>query len=155
MINLQREAKTYENEIKKHSVLSQVCNIFDIAVPDCMLSPEIERLKKETKHEGLSTSELAIMAVNNLQRRIIINTVIQETHLTLHPQDVRQRVEKAATAYEKPEEVVQWYYSNRIELAGIEAKIIEELVIDWIIDACNQSSYKMSFTEAVAAISQL
>lgn len=158
LLNLQREALTYENEIKKNAVLTSVCNIFNTHVPDSMISPELERLQStqlESGNSPLSVSEQHFKAIRNIQRRIVINAVIQETHLSLHPNTVRQHVEQLATAYENPEEAVQWYYSNRLELAGVEAKVVEELVIDWLINECNQSTYTMSFTQASATLTQL
>ncbi|VAW52048.1 hypothetical protein MNBD_GAMMA05-599 [hydrothermal vent metagenome] len=157
LLNLQREAITYESEIKKNAVLTRVCDIFNIIIPDCMISPELERLQTIQDESGvvpLPLPKQTQVATRNVQRRIVINAVIQKSHLSLHPNTVRQRVEQLSTAYENPEEAVQWYYSNRVELAGVEAKIVEELVIEWLINACNQSTYTMSFTQASAALTQ-
>ena len=150
--NLQREAKLCESEIKKSAVLNALGAGYNIVLPESMVNAEMDRLRAGNSGEegvSLSDADLRLSAIRSLQRRIVINAVVQETHLSLHPQIVRQHVERLATAYENPQEVVQWFYSNRVELAGVEAKVIEEMVIDWLVEQCNKTYQKLTFTDAV------
>ncbi len=43
-------------------------------------------------------------------------------------------VETIAASYEKPEEVIQWYYGNQEMLYGVQSTVIEEQVVEWIIE---------------------
>jgi len=42
-------------------------------------------------------------------------------------------VDTIAASYEKPEEVVQWYYGNQEMLAGVQSSVMEELAVEWVM----------------------
>lgn len=154
LLNLQREADLCESELKKQSVMNSLGEAYNMEIPESMIGAEMDRLKAELAGADADDSMLRLTATGNLQRRILINAVVQETHLSLHPKTVREHIEKLATAYENPQEVVQYFYGNRVELAGIEAKVIEDLVIDWLIGQCQQTPCKISFSDAVSSLKQ-
>jgi trigger factor len=62
---------------------------------------------------------------------------------------VRKLIEEMAESYEKPEEVIKWYYSDKEQLANIEAMALEEAVIDLILDSAKISEYNVSYEEAL------
>ena len=60
-------------------------------------------------------------------------------------------VETIAASYEKPEEVIQWYYGNQEMLHGVQSTVIEEQVVEWIIEhgGVNVEDKHMSFDDLV------
>jgi trigger factor len=63
-----------------------------------------------------------------------VSEIAKQNQLQIDPDRVRQMVETIASSYEKPEEVVQWYYGNQEMLAGVQSAVIEEQVVDWVIE---------------------
>ena len=78
---------------------------------------------------------------------LLISEIIQRDHLQVDPERVRQTIENLAQSYEKPEEVVQWYYSNQEMLAGIQTLVMEDTVVEWISGKAKVEDTSMSFDE--------
>ena len=55
-------------------------------------------------------------------------------------------IENLAQSYEKPEEVVQWYYSNQEMLAGIQTLMMEETVVEWVAGQAKVSEKQLHLT---------
>jgi trigger factor len=47
------------------------------------------------------------------------------------PEQVRKVIEEHADSYEKPDELVRWYYAERSRLAEVEALVMEDNVVEW------------------------
>jgi len=42
-------------------------------------------------------------------------------------------VEEQAQSYERPEEVIKWYYASQERLREIESAVLEENVVEWAL----------------------
>jgi trigger factor len=60
-------------------------------------------------------------------------------------------VEETASTYEEPQEVINWYYGNREQLATIEAVALEDQVIDLILGRAAVSESACSYEDALRA----
>ena len=69
----------------------------------------------------------------------------------MDPQRVRETIETLAQSYEKPEEVVQWYYSNQDMLEGIQTLVMEDTVVEWIVDQAKTEQKEVTFEELMQA----
>jgi trigger factor len=58
-------------------------------------------------------------------------------------------VEELASTYESPDEVIDWYYGNKEQLATIESSVIEDQVFDLIIDEAIIIEKNVSYQEAI------
>jgi trigger factor len=56
-------------------------------------------------------------------------------------------VEELAASYEKPEDVVRWYYSDNRRLAEVEAIVIENNVTDFVLGKAKVTDKTVSFDE--------
>ena len=65
---------------------------------------------------------------------MLVSEIAKHNQLQIDPDRVRQMVETIASSYEKPEDVVQWYYGNQEMLSGVQSAVIEEQVVDWVIE---------------------
>ena len=63
-----------------------------------------------------------------------MSEIAKQNQIQLDPDRVRELVETIASSYEKPEEVVQWYYGSQEMLAGVQSAVIEEQVVEWVVD---------------------
>ncbi len=55
-----------------------------------------------------------------------------------------------ASGYEKPEEVVNWYYGDdRRRLAGVESLVLEDQVVEWVLENSDVSERIMTMSELV------
>src|SRR5690554_6591140 len=80
---------------------------------------------------------------------LIMNEIITRDEVKSDPDTVRRLVEEMAEGYEDPQEVVQWYYSNKQQLASVQALAVEEAVIDQILAKAKVNEVKTSYEDAL------
>lgn len=87
------------------------------------------------------------------QRRVvsglILAEVISQQNLQADPVKVREAVEEIASTYESPDEVINWYYGNRDQLATVESSVLEDQVFDYVLDKAQVSEKKVSYEEVI------
>jgi trigger factor len=60
---------------------------------------------------------------------------------------IKAHIEELASSYERPEDVVRWYYSDNQRMAEIEAVVIETNVSDFIMSKAKVTEKTISFDE--------
>ena len=59
-----------------------------------------------------------------------------------------------SVVYQNPEQVVQWYYSNKEQLAEVERIVLEQQVLDAVLETANVTEKQMSYSELTAEASK-
>jgi len=123
------------------------------------VASEISVLRQQTAQQyggGRQLDEKMLpneLFTEQAQRRVglglIMNEVIQQNQLKVDPAAVRRLVEELAESYEQPQEVIKWYYSNKEQLAQIEAMALEEAVIDHILSKAQVADVSCAYEEAL------
>ena len=57
-----------------------------------------------------------------------------------------------ASTYEEPQQVIDLYRSDRNLMSGLQNRVMEEQVIDWIAERATHTDQPMSFQEAIAPL---
>jgi trigger factor len=85
------------------------------------------------------------------ERRVRLGLVVAElvraNDLQAKPEQIRAHVEELAASYEKPAEVVRWYYGDNRRLAEVEAVVIENNVTDFVLGKAQVKDKQVSFDE--------
>ncbi len=88
------------------------------------------------------------------ERRVRIGLVLAEIIRTraLQPEDekVRAMIRRVASAYNDPESVAKWYYSNEEQLARIEQAVLEEQVVELVVSESQVSDLATSYDDLIA-----
>ena len=111
---------------------------------------EVDALMKKEEagaDSGGDRSRFEEEARRRVSLGLLISEIIQRDQLQVDPERVRQTIENLAQSYEKPEEVVQWYYSNQEMLAGVQTLVMEDTVVEWISGKAKVEDTSMSFDE--------
>ena len=53
--------------------------------------------------------------------------------LQAKPEQLKAHIDELAASYEKPEDVVRWYFGDRQRLAEVEAVVIENNVTEFVL----------------------
>ena len=64
---------------------------------------------------------------------------------------IRKQIEEFAQTYENPAEVVRWYFSDRNRLAEVEALVVEQNVVDWVLGNAKVADRSLTFDELMAS----
>ncbi|MCB1674300.1 MAG: trigger factor, partial [Pseudomonadales bacterium] len=87
----------------------------------------------------------------NAQRSValglLVSNIIQKNEVQVDAERVRALVDEVAQSYEEPEQVVQWYYSNKEQMAQVQSAVLEDQVVDLILAAAQISDKAVSYEE--------
>lgn len=82
---------------------------------------------------------------------LIVGEVIKDTKLKVDPAAVRAMVQELASTYEEPEQVVEYYYSNRELMSGIESAVLEDQVVDQVLAKAKVTNEISTYDDIVAS----
>ncbi len=146
--NMERElSQTVKNKVKRQ-VFDALLEQNAIEIPKALADSEIDALIKQAQQQGMQAKDRAAYE-NEASRRValglIIGELVKRNQIQVDPERVRSEVENIAASYEKPDEVVQYYFSNREALAGVQSYVMEDTVTDWILEQAQVTEEAATF----------
>ncbi|NQD38713.1 trigger factor [Permianibacter sp. IMCC34836] len=156
--NMTRELRQVIKNKIKAQVMDGLVKENSISLPTALVDQEIERLRQQANRElGMATRKKdlpelpASLFSDQAKRRVslglIVGEVIRANKIEADGNRVRTAVEDIASAYETPSEVVNWYYANKRELAQMEALVLEDQVVDFVLAKAQVTEKQVSFDE--------
>jgi len=137
--NMERELEYAIKEKIKQQILDAFLKANPIEVPKSLIEIETQRLNKNRLHPDLQaknhqTDRFKDEAIKRVKIGILISELISRYHIEIHPDKVRQLIEKIALAYETPKAVVKEYYADEQRLKEVESMVLEDTVVKWLLD---------------------
>jgi len=78
---------------------------------------------------------------------LILAEVVKTNNLQATPDQVKAQVEDFAQSYEDPKQVLKYYYSDRRRLAEVEALVLEENVVNYVLSQAKVTTKPVAFDE--------
>ena len=157
--NMARELKNAIRNSVKSQVVEGLLKLHQVELPKALVAGEVDALRQQTMQqyggnqridESMLPAEIfRPQAERRVSLGLIMNEVIQTNQLKVDPKVVRRLVEELSESYEQPQEVITWYYSNKDQLAQVEAMALEEAVIDLILTNAKVTETPCSYEEAL------
>jgi trigger factor len=132
--NMHREMKQLVKANVKDQVFSRLLEKNPVEVPRSLISDEAARLQAQQTPGSGRTSGLAQEAERRVKLGVLVTAIVRQNRIQVDPDRVRETIETIAASYEKPEEVVQWYYGKQDLLGSVQSAVIEEQVVDWVLE---------------------
>jgi len=156
--NMQRELKSVLRQKNKAAALDALLEANSIDLPQAMVSQEIEHMRRQAQQQfaqGRDIKDLpelpASMFEEQAKKRVslglLVGEIIKSESLEADGEKVREAIEELASAYEQPEEVVNWYYNNDQQLKEVEAMVLEDQVVETILAKAKVKSKKAKFDD--------
>lgn len=156
--NLKREVKKRIESRTKDQVMEALLAANPITVPKALVDMEIERLmqnaRQDMEQRGMKTKDFPIQPAwfaDQAERRVklglVLAKVVKVQALQAKPEQVKALVDEAAQTYERPQEVIDWYYAQPQRLAEVEAVAIENNVVDWVLSQAKVTDKAVAFDE--------
>jgi trigger factor len=155
--NMTRELRQKLRSQTKERVLDALLSANPVVVPKAMVQEEAKRLKRQTQQELAQSRQGNVidfpvsMFEKQAERRValglLVGDLIRKQDLKVDEARVRAMVEEFATAYENPDEVMNYYLSDRDQRAAVENVVLEEQVVDWILDRAQVEEERKTFDE--------
>lgn len=157
--NLEREVKFRLQARNKQAVMDALVSVAELDLPKASVQAEVARLmesaRADLKQRGIKDADKAEIPEDiflpQAERRVRLGLVVAElvkvNKLEATPEQLKAHVDELAASYEKPEEVVRWYFGDRQRLAEVEAVVIENNVTEFVLGKAKVSDKAVSFEE--------
>ncbi len=156
--NLDREVKKRLSSRTKDSVMNALLAASEADMPKALIDAENERLMQnaaeEMRRRGIDQSSMPItpelfqpQAERRVKLGLILAELVKTENLAPTQDQLKAHVEDLAQSYERPAEVVRWYFADRTRLAEIEALVLEENVVNFVLGKARVSDVDVPFDE--------
>jgi trigger factor len=157
--NLEREVKYRLLARNKQVVMDALLSKAELDLPKSSVQGELERMvegaRADLKQRGIKDADKAPIPEDmfrpQAERRVRLGLVVAElvhsNGLQAKPEQIKAHIDELAASYEKPADVVRWYYSDNRRMAEVEAVVIENNVTDFVLSKAKVSDKSISFDE--------
>ena len=156
--NLESEIRKRIKARIKEQAMQALLDANPLDVPKALIEQESESMAEAARQDLASRGAdirnmpvdatwFATQAERRVKLGLIIAEAVKENALHAKPEQVRALIDEQAESYEKPEEVVRWYYAQPQRLAQVEALAIEENVVNWVVANVQATDKAASFDE--------
>jgi trigger factor len=157
--NLEREVKLRLLSRNKQSVMDALVAVAELDLPNASVQSEIERLlegaRADLKKRGIKDADKAEIpddifrpqAERRVRMGLVVAELVRANDLQARPEQVKTYIEELSASYEKPAEVVRWYYSDRQRMAEAEAVVIESNVTEFVMTKAEITEKEISFDD--------
>ena len=143
-VNLEREVRARVKARNKEAVMDALVKSTELDVPQVMIEQDSERLAEMTRQDmsqrGMDVSKLpfpAEMFKDKAERRVrlglILSQLVADNNLQATQEQVKAQIEDFSQSYEDPKEVLKYYFSDRRRLGEVEARVLEENVVNYVL----------------------
>jgi trigger factor len=163
--NLEREVKSRVRAKTKDSVMDALIKLADLEVPKVLVEEEVQRLVEMTRQDmqqrGMNVKDMPFppeLFTSQAERRVrlglILAELVKSNNLQATPEQVKAQVDEFAQSYEDPQQVVKYYFSDRRRLSEVEALVLEENVVNYVLGKAKVTDKPVAFDELMANSAQ-
>ncbi|MDO8249514.1 MAG: trigger factor [Rhodoferax sp.] len=164
--NLEREVKFRLLARNKQAVMDALVAKAELDLPNSSVQAEINRLlegaRADLKQRGIKDADKAQIpddvfrpqAERRVRLGLVVAELVRSNALQAKTEQIKAHIEELAASYEKPADVMRWYYSDNNRLAEVEAIVIENNVTEFVLSKAKISEKSVSFDELMAQNSQ-
>jgi trigger factor len=157
--NLEREVKFRLLARNKQAVMDALVAKSELDLPNSSVQSEVDRMiegaRADLKQRGIKDADKAPIpdevfrpqAERRVRLGLVVAELVRSNDLNAKPAQIKAHVDELAASYEKPADVVRWYYSDNQRLAEVEAIVIENNVTDFVLSKAKITDKNISFDE--------
>lgn len=155
--NMERELEQALKAANKQAVMEKLLEINQVELPKALVESESGVLMEQMRQNlrlpkgqmGLDSSVFEPQARRRVSLGLILSELIKSNDIKVSPEAVRAEVEKLAASYERPEEVINWYYADKRRLSEVESLVLEDQVVEWVLEKSGAGTVERSFDEVM------
>ncbi|WP_114971274.1 trigger factor [Rhodoferax ferrireducens] len=160
--NLEREVKFRLLARNKQAVMDALVAKAELDLPNSSVQAEISRLlegaRADLKQRGIKDADKAQIpddvfrpqAERRVRLGLVVAELVRSNELQAKTEQIKAHIEELAGSYEKPADVMRWYYSDNNRLAEVEAIVIENNVTEFVLSKAKINEKTVSFDELMA-----
>ena len=157
--NLEREVKGKLKARLRDQVMQALLDSTRVEPPKSLVQMEMERLRTGARQElaarGVQVTDNTPLPADLFEKQalrrvslgLILGEVVKAHSLHPRPEQVRAQAEEQAQSYERPEEVVKWFYAAPERLRDSESAALEDNVVAWALGVAKVRDRVIEFDE--------
>jgi trigger factor len=161
--NLEREVDQRLRARTKTSVMQALPAVASFELPASLVDAENqtlgERARADLKQRGIDIDKMPPIppdafkeqASSRVRLGLLVAELVRTRSLQAKPDQLRRQVEEFAQSYENPGELIRYYFSDRSRLAEVEAIVVEQNVVDWVLANAKVGERAVGFEELMGA----
>ncbi|MGB0216320.1 MAG: trigger factor [Alteromonas oceani] len=158
--NMERElGQTLKTQLKEE-VIAKLLEKNELDLPAALVDQEVNALREQAKQRfsqqggGENLPDLpADLFKDNAQRRVsiglLLGEIIKQNDLKADQEKVDSLIETMASAYEDPQEVVDYYKNNQELMQQMQNVALEEQAIEWVVGQAKVTEVNKPFDEVM------
>ena len=154
--NMERELRQKTRAKIKKQVMDGLVTLNVVELPEVLVSEEIGHLREQTMQNLRQTdpgkfpdSLFEEEARRRVSLGLIISDILKRQEINLDNARVQEHLENFAASYDSPQQVISYYRSNKKAMAQIEAIVLEEQVVEWVLTHAKVTQESVSFEQVV------
>jgi len=164
-LNLEREVASRAKAKTKDSVMEALIQRCELEVPKTLVDQDVQRLAEMTRRDmqqrGMNVKDVNLppeLFTTQAERRVrlglILAELVKQNGLQATPEQVKAQVEEFAQSYEDPQQVVKYYFGDRQRLAEVEALVLEQNVVNYVLGIAKVSDKSVAFDDLMGNAAQ-
>lgn len=157
--NLEREVKFRLQARNKRAVMEALVSKAELELPNASIQAELGRMvesaRADLKQRGIKDADKAPIpedmfrpqAEQRVRLGLVVAELVRKESLHATPDQIKAHVEELASSYERPAEVVRWYFGDNARMAEVQAVVLENNVTDFILSKAKVTDKSVSFDE--------
>jgi trigger factor len=157
--NLEREVKFRLLARNKQAAMDALITVAELDLPKSSVQSEVDRLiegaRADLKQRGVKDADTApipseifqAQAERRVRLGLTVGELVRSHSLQAKPEQIKAHIDELSASYEKPAEVVRWYYSDNQRMAEVEAIVIENNVTQYILGQAQVTDSEISFDD--------
>jgi trigger factor len=157
--NLEREVKFRLMSKNKNAAMDALAASAELDLPKSSVQSELTRMidsaRADLKQRGIKDADKAPIpddvfrpqAERRVRLGLVVAELVRNNKLQATEAQIKSHVEELAASYEKPADVVRWYFSDNSRMAEVEAIIIENNVTEFVLSKAKITEKSVSFDE--------
>lgn len=158
--NMERELAQGLKGKLKNTVMDALYENIQITIPNVLIDEEVKNVMKpyeaNLKQQGMNLEDLDLpkeMFEEQAKRRValglLLGEIIKQNDIKIDDAKVKSTIEEMANSYERPEDVLEWYYADETRLNEVKQMVLEDQTVAWIVDQAKMIDETVSFADVM------
>ncbi len=157
--NLDREVKYRLLARNKQVAMDALLSQAELDLPKSSVQAELDRMvegaRADLKQRGIKDADKAPIpddifrpqAERRVRLGLVVSELVRSNNLQAKPEQIKAHVDELSASYEKPADVVRWYYGDNRRMAEVEGIVMENNVTDFVLSKAKVTEKTISFDE--------
>jgi len=156
--NLERELKATLMARLKAEVAEKLANAYEnLDVPNLMVQAEARNLAAGSVPRGQQPPPQLVEAALPMARKrviagLLMGEIARKQELKLDRTRVAEQLAAIASTYEEPEKVVELYNSDPQLMSGLQNRVMEDQVAEWVAEHARTTVQNLGFDEVMRPV---